>query len=110
MSDNALTKEDAPWWAKLLDRFGIPTAMLAVLLYFGYKSATWLGEHVFVPVVEGHISLLESVRDESKKQTAVLKQVNSTNGLILRSTKENNDLLQEMVDAGCVINNPEDTE
>jgi hypothetical protein len=103
MSDcNAIAKENSPWWAKLLDRFGVPTAMLAVVLFFSYETAQWLGENILVPVTNGHIHLLESVRDESKKQTFTLEEINTTNVQILKHTQENNRLMKLMEGRSCM--------
>lgn len=93
---NAITSPDSPWWAKLLDRFGIPTVFLAIVLYWVYASSQWLAEHVVVPVTNGHIRLLESVQKTSAKlteqsvaQTKVLRELQQTNAAILDQAKKN---------------------
>ena len=72
---NSLTTLNSPWWAKLLDRFGIPTAMLAVIMYFAWASITWTAERVAVPLAESHLKFLNSVDKSTQQQTEVLEKI-----------------------------------
>lgn len=101
---NALTGSLSPWWAKLLDRFGIPTVMLGVVLWFGYQGLVWLSQNVFVPVTNGHVELLKSVREstaemstQAKLQTQTLKTIAESNNGILEVVKNNQQLNREMI-------------
>jgi hypothetical protein len=74
-TENALTTPHSPWWAKLLDRFGIPTAMLGVVLYFIWISVGWVAEKVVLPIAENHVKFLDSVDQNTQRQTEILQRI-----------------------------------
>lgn len=99
---NALTSAVSPWWAKLLDRFGIPTVLLGIVLWFGYQGLVWLAKNVFVPVTNGHVQLLHTVQEAATKQTEVLNnilmaqnQTRETNQKILESQNQTIKVFEE---------------
>jgi hypothetical protein len=47
----------------LLERFGVPVAILAVILWFAREAAISLHSTVLVPVVQSHAEFLDSTRE-----------------------------------------------
>lgn len=70
---NALTHADSPWYLKILDRFGVPTAMLAAVLYFVFMTAQWTANTVIVPLTNGHLKTLDIVQQQLTQQTRILE-------------------------------------
>lgn len=47
----------------LLERFGVPVAILAVILWFSREAAISLHQTVLVPVVRSHTEFLEATQE-----------------------------------------------
>jgi len=77
INTNILTTDSSPWWAKLLDRFGISTCMLAVLVYAIYIVTMWSATNVITPIVLSHMELLKATRDATSQQAIILLRVES---------------------------------
>ena len=109
INTNILTTDSSPWWAKLLDRFGISTCMLAVLVYAIYLVTMWSANNVVTPIVMSHMELLKATRDATAQQTEILLKVEKSldernnimtdlgeiNGSILKVVKDNQILMQD---------------
>ena len=70
----AITTKDSPWWAKLLERFGVNTCFTAVILYAVYCGGLWTADHIVAPIADAHIELLRSTMDEQRLQTLQLQK------------------------------------
>ena len=109
INTNILTTDSSPWWAKLLDRFGISTCMLAVLVYAIYIVTMWSATNVITPIVLSHMELLKATRDATSLQTTILLKIDKslderndimmrlgeTHGLILKAVNANQILIRD---------------
>ena len=78
-----------PLWFQLLDRFGVPTATLfLVLVGVGY-CARWLATHAVEPLVTAHQEYLSS-------QTKLTEQLAADLDLIVREETEQTAILQRL--------------
>lgn len=100
---HALTTAESPWWAKLIDRFGVSTALLAVVLYGCWAASYWIAEHVVQPAVAAHLRQLAATEKAIEAQTGVLEDIKTTNRQhlvtsqsILRVVEENNGMIQDL--------------
>lgn len=117
---NSLVTTDSPWWAKLLDRFGVSTALLAVIIYCCIHTGQWLGTNVITPVTSQHIEFLRATHQTLQQQTVILKHIDDAidkrntimeasakrTEAILTTAIENKVLNEEMLDA--IKNKPRD--
>ncbi len=55
-----MTDETTEVALRVLERFGVPTALMAVMLYFCHQAAVSLSVNVLQPVVKAHMAFLES--------------------------------------------------
>lgn len=102
---NALTTEQSPWWAKLLDRYGVPTVMLVAMGFAGSHCAVWFAQKVAEPLVNSHMDFLSTMKVEAASQTAAMKIQSSTleqiaDGVRASSDqlKKNSEILQQLRD------------
>ena len=70
---------------RVLERFGVPTALMAVMLYFCHSAAVSLSVHVLQPVVKAHMAFLEStsqtqesIGDSLSRQATTLSEIAKT--------------------------------
>ncbi len=52
--------------------FGVPTAILLMLMYGLWKMAMWFKESVVEPVVKSHLKLIETLNEHIPKQTEAI--------------------------------------
>jgi len=98
INTNILTTDSSPWWAKLLDRFGVSTCMLIALVYAIYLVVMWLAVNVITPITSSHMELLRATRDATAQQAIILLRVESAiedhNDTISDLMKLNSDILK----------------
>ena len=87
---NAICNPDSPWWAKLLDRFGVSTCMLIALVYAIYLVAMWLALNVITPITSSHMELLRATRDATAQQAIILLRVES-------AIEDHNDTMSDLM-------------
>ena len=82
------------WLGSAIEKFGIPTGVLLVLLVFIWRVGVWFRDKVATPLVENHISLirklevnddkktvaLDSLAHSQEKQTEIMEQIHCVNG------------------------------
>ena len=63
------------WLGTAIEKFGIPTGVLLVLLVFIWRTGVWFRDKVATPVVEKHLSLIQTLETNDEKQTASLESL-----------------------------------
>lgn len=71
-------KDDAPWWIRVAERFGLPTLILAVVTFFAREVAVALHTDVIVPVVQSHTKFLERTGTAIERQTESIEAIGVT--------------------------------
>ena len=71
-------KDDAPWWIRVAERFGLPTLILAVVTFFAREVAVALHTDVIVPVVQSHTKFLERPGTAIERQTESIEAIGVT--------------------------------
>ena len=74
----ATEKDDAPWWIRVAERFGLPTLILAVVTFFAREVAVALHTDVIVPVVQSHTKFLERTGTAIERQTDSIEAIGVT--------------------------------
>ena len=49
---------ETPWWLHQIFQFGVPTAILGLVMYAIWHSMSWLAQKIFLPATEKHIEFL----------------------------------------------------
>jgi len=63
------------YWEHLTDKYGLPTAFLAIVLTFLALTVRYLRDKVATPLVVSHNKLCENLGKNNDENTATLKQV-----------------------------------
>ena len=58
--------------------YGLPTGLLLLIGWGGYKAAVWTGTNVILPWVQAHIDLANTASESIKSQAATLKAIQET--------------------------------
>ena len=66
---------------KVGERFGVPVALLAVLLWFLHSACVSIHSTLLVPIVEGHIEFLDAT-------SLTLREIEQTQHQLYNSLKE----------------------
>ena len=98
VSCNSLTNESSPWWAKLLDRYGIPTVLLAITIFAAWSGVKWVATEVGKPLVTRHIVFVDGVQGQVEKQTDILRELAEVNRGTQKIMLENQIILKDAVD------------
>ena len=73
-----IEKDDAPWWIRVAERFGLPTLILAVVNFLAREVAVALHTDVIVPVVQSHTKFLERTGTAIERQTESIEAIGVT--------------------------------
>jgi hypothetical protein len=76
---NALTTGESPWWAKLLDRFGVSTAILALLMIGLFRAGQWIATTVVQPLASAHLQFLRDASATMTQQTNIMDRMSTEN-------------------------------
>lgn len=70
----AIAEADPPAWLIFLERFGLPVALLAVILYGMFKAARWIAPRID-KLIGRHEELLDTLEGELTRNSDVLAQL-----------------------------------
>lgn len=59
---------------RVADRFGVPCAILAIVMYFGREAAIAMHRTVMEPIVQGHLEFLDTTAETLKEIGQVQRQ------------------------------------
>lgn len=103
----SMVKGNEPFWYRLLERFGMPTAYLFVLTSVLYQAITWTGQQVVLPAAKAHINMVTTVGEASLSQAESFRSQAHAMHIIAEATKEQkeasartNELLTRLVGNG----------
>jgi len=66
----------SPWWITTINRLGLPTALLCVILFMLWRGGVWVADHVAIPIVSKQIEFINSAsktNEEMAKMTAEIR-------------------------------------
>jgi len=49
-------------WASIVDKLGVPVAVMAAMGFVGYKTIMWFGVNVVVPLKDRHITFVDDLK------------------------------------------------
>ena len=75
MSDDDDNGSKSPWWANLINRLGVPTALLVVILFMLWSGASWIANNVVVPIVSKQIEYIEASSQVSRDVVKVTAEI-----------------------------------
>ena len=67
------------WLGTAIEKFGIPTGVLLVLLLFIWRAGVWIRDKIATPIVDKHLSLISKIEANDDKQTASLASLAESN-------------------------------
>lgn len=95
-------------WLEKLFNYGVPTVLLALVCYAGWRGMRWLHEKVADPLIEvfkkiiaSHLKLINTLNEHIPKQTDMLTE---TKDEVVKQTA----ILQEGTEKFAIIENKED--
>ena len=65
----------SPWWVVVINRLGLPTALLCVLLFMLWRGGVWVADNVVVPIVAKQIAYIESASQVSRDVVEMTAQI-----------------------------------
>lgn len=81
-SDEQMTDEEdskkAPWWVGAINKAGIPTGVLAVVLWLLYCGGVWTGNTIIVPLFERQVKFMDETSEMIQEQTRTSGLINKT--------------------------------
>jgi len=94
MTDEA---EKFSWFVKLFNAVGFPVMVVAAMSAGIWYASLGLGKYVLVPMANGHLELLDTVKKGMERQTNVLEDINKTNQGILQKEDESQHKVMELL-------------
>lgn len=77
-------KSEWPLVMQALDRFGYPTLLSGVMLFFLYQGTKWIANEIIVPVKDSVLKTHESFQETAKKQS----EIDMEQTIILKEIKD----------------------
>ena len=71
----AMPNFPASWWGKLVDRYGLPLVLLAILAYALNDFGRWLAADVAAPVIKAHLETVQTLRETQQEIVRSQNQV-----------------------------------
>ena len=62
-----------------LFNYGVPTGILLLLLFAGWRLLDWTKHEIVVPVVKAHLTLVATLQDHVPKQTDAINELTTAN-------------------------------
>lgn len=60
---------EATGFITIAERLGVPVALLALMIFFGYKAFKWAAAKVFEPWVKSNLDLIAAIKENNTKNT-----------------------------------------
>lgn len=92
-----VTHDQLDWGVETLKTFGVPIAMLAVIVYGIWRVISWSGKNVVTPLVERQVALMDAIQKAQENQSTVLCDIK---GVIVESretNRQNQHMLQQLL-------------
>ena len=74
-SEDGDEESKSPWWVVVINRLGLPTALLCVLLFMLWRGGVWIADNVFVPIVAKQIAYIESASQVGQDVVEMTAQI-----------------------------------
>lgn len=79
----------ATLWGRLAERYGIPSILLGLLLWWGGnvsdQAARWVATEVAAPLIKTHVETMQTLQDTQKEIVKAQKETTRAVGQIERS-------------------------
>lgn len=61
-------------YADVIKNLGVPTVLLCVLIYGGWRMIQWAGEHIATPIVDRQIKFMDQIEETNRQHAETQKQ------------------------------------
>jgi len=75
------------WGISLVKQLGLPTALLLIMIYGIYQSATWFGAKVMIPLTDRQLEFIDQV-DKSVQRVATVVEEHQKNNVLIAQQLE----------------------
>ncbi len=79
----------ATLWGRLAERYGIPSVLLGLLLYWGWNAsdqvARWVATDVAAPLIRTHVETLQTLQETQKEIVKAQQETARAVGQVERS-------------------------
>lgn len=75
------------WGLSLVKQLGLPTALLLIMIYGIYQSATWFGAKVMIPLTDRQLEFIDQV-DKSVQRVATVVEEHQKNNVLIAQQLE----------------------
>lgn len=65
-------------WGKAIERYGLPTVALIVLVYCGREAAHWAATEVAAPIVATHVETIRNLQETQREIVKTQQQIASS--------------------------------
>lgn len=98
MSNGNGTKDMAqmPWWFNVVQRVGLPTALVVFMCYGAWRGVSWFGANIAMPMYVEQVKFINSV-DNSVKEMAKAAQLGEESRALMSRQLENQTELLEQI-------------
>jgi len=83
--------------SQIVDKVGVPTALLAVILFSFYQATQWVGENILLPYVQQTNSTIIKLKDDTSTNSIALSGINELVLKSMRAGEERTDLLEAIL-------------
>lgn len=69
-------------WFSVAKTFGVPTVILAALMFAGYRACSWTADNIFLPALQAHTKVLDEIGSTQKQIVNVQEKQNATTDMM----------------------------
>ena len=78
MSDTDKEDPKTPWWISTINRLGLPTALLCVILFMLWQGGVWTADNVAMPIVKKQVEFIDAALKANEKMASITSEIRDT--------------------------------
>ncbi len=68
----------SPWWISTINRLGLPTALLCIILFMLWQGGVWTANNVAMPIVKKQVEFIDSASKANEEMATITREIRDT--------------------------------